>query len=145
MHKIYESYTEDNIVENMQQLDEFVGTAILTILATGLVLRVADGFMGNKPKMIHYLTALVQWATGEATSDGINPLEIRKFAYQNLTDEKEDDELYGRKSSKILSRRILGAAKKGSVALAKVLGSAIGSMAKRAGLSKSDLNKIIPA
>lgn len=151
MDTIFESYKnsltteqEARILEQVEQLDEFVLAAIGTILAAGLVLRVVDGIMGNKPKVINYMTALLRWATDEY-SEGLNVVEIRKYAYEALESGKEISDNRDKTVSKILSKKLTAGLKKGSKEFAKILGQAIGRIAKEAGLKRTDIDKALPA
>jgi len=154
MQEIYKRYTnqiieeqnkEDELVlemTEMVQLNEFVFTAIASILIGGIIIRVLDGFIGNKPKLIHYISALFQWAT-EEYDGSINPLEIRKYAWEKFNDEKEVKE-YSNSISKQMSNALLKGVKKSPKVFSKIIGTTIGYLAKRAKLSKQDLDKIIP-
>jgi len=150
MDAIFESYNEclisekeEQILKEIEQLDEIIGTAIATLVISGMVLRAADVIMGNKPKLIHYLTAIFTWGSAEHQGS-LNPLEIRKYAYENLRDAKDIEDEFGPSSSKILSKKLAKGTKSTSIKFAKILGSAIGRIAKRAGLSKLDIDKAIP-
>ncbi len=141
--KIY-AEAQEELSEAVEQIDEvIVLTAIVAALAAGVIFRVIDGIRGNKPKVGQYIKGLIKWAIGEYSDGSLSINAIRQTAYEVMKEEQEIEKEFGPSFSKILSKKLLNGVKKGSKEFAKILGEAIGRIAKRADMSKSDLDKVI--
>jgi len=73
----------------------------------------------------------------------MDEFEIRKAAYEIMEEDQDTEKEFGDSSSKILSKKVLSGLEKGSREFAKILGQAIGRVAKRADMSKSEVDKLL--
>jgi len=142
--KIIEDKAEAQLLESVEQLDEIVlVTAIAVGLAAGVIFRTIDGIRGSKPKIGQYLKGIVKWAFSEYHDGSLSINDIRKAAYSVMREDQKLEDEFGSGVSKILSKKVLSGLNKGSKEFATILGKAIGRIAKRAGMSKEELNKVV--
>lgn len=139
-----EAEAEEQLLESLEKLDEAaIMLAIGAALAAGALFRIIDGIRGNKPKLRHYIKGIITWAFSEYENGSLSINEIRKAAYATMEEDEEIRAPFGPSSSKILSKQLLKGLKKGSREFSRILGEAIGRIATRANMSKSDLDKTI--
>jgi DNA-binding phage protein len=143
-HEKLENDAEATLTESLEQVDEaIIMTAIAGAIAAGVIFRVIDGIRGSKPKVRHYIKGLITWAFSDYESGTLSVNDIRRAAYATMKEDKEIRDEFGPSSSKILSKKLLKGLKKGSKEFSELLGNAIGRIAKRAQMSKEDLDKTI--
>lgn len=152
-NNIFESYketiTEEQITyvfDNYRTMNEsIILLSIAAGLAAGTIFRIIDGIRGNKPKLTQYIKGLLRWAFSEYKDGSLSINAIRQAAYDVMREDKEIEDQFGPSSSTILSKMVLNGLKKGSKEFAKILGTAIGRIAKRANMSENNLDKIMKA
>jgi len=142
--QIKEDKAELNLSEAIEQIDEAILIAAISVaLVAGILFRIIDGIKGNKPKITHYIKGIIKWAFSEYSNGSLSINAIRKSAYEVMKEDNEFEDEFGPSFSKILSKKILNGLTKGSKEFAKILGEAIGRIAKRAGLSENELNRML--
>lgn len=149
---IFEAYnmtlTEEQIdfaFERYRYLNEEVFTAaLIAALTTGVFLKMLDKHKSNHASVIDWLAGFIKWGMEEYDGN-IDIRDIKKYAYEYYETDDEEDELtesFGSKDSKIL--QVLKKAKTKTAAVySKTVGKLVGRLAKRSGLSKSELDKVI--